>query len=190
MLTQEIRQLPGGDGLMIKHTWGKTFRLDRPNVFSLFKFHDEMICPVRGIERYIQVAKAMGLDLSCGYLFRPIAADGSVENTPFSYAATYDRLRHYLTILGLYEGETPHSIRAGCAISLRSSTELLPSSVASGRNTVVAAHVGWFSDHSVKHYTRSGQVDQALAVVQNMARGEARMTGDGYVELSTLEKAF
>lgn len=30
----------------------------------------------------------------------------------------YERLKFYLKILGIDEGETPHSLRAGCAITL------------------------------------------------------------------------
>ena len=35
-----------------------------------------------------------------------------------SYSAIYERLKTYLSVLGIDEGETPHSMRAGCAVTL------------------------------------------------------------------------
>ena len=35
-----------------------------------------------------------------------------------SYSAIYERLKTYLSVLGIDEGEKPHSMRAGCAVTL------------------------------------------------------------------------
>ena len=59
----------------------------------------------------------------------------------------YDRLRTYLTTLGLYDGETPHSLRVGCALTL-------------SRSGVVSAqkaqdYIGWKTPEVAERYTRS-----------------------------------
>lgn len=190
MLTQEIKALPGGAGIVIRHTWGKTFRLDKANVFSLFRCKDEMFCPVKAIETYIEVAKSVSVDVTRGYLFRPVSAGKYVEDKPFSAEASYGRLKYYLSLLQIDSGETPHSLRAGCAIALRS--KLGDSSVepAGKELNVVGSHVGWFSQGSVGYYTRSAQVDQASALSKLMAGSEGRLRGEGYVDISSLGKAF
>jgi hypothetical protein len=71
MLSQEVRELPRQAGFLIRHTWGKTSRVDNPNVFSLFHCTETMICPVLGLKLYLEIAKSMGINLSTGYLFRP-----------------------------------------------------------------------------------------------------------------------
>lgn len=35
-----------------------------------------------------------------------------------SYSDVYERLRTYLRIMDIDDGETPHSFRAGCAVAL------------------------------------------------------------------------
>lgn len=49
----------------------------------------------------------------------------------------YERLRYYLSTLGTYEGETPHSFRSGRAITMKlsKSVEMIDQ---------VMNHVGWF----------------------------------------------
>jgi hypothetical protein len=186
MLTQEIKSLPDESGFLIKHTWGKTFRLNKTNVFSLFRCKDEMVCPVVGITQYMENAKSLSIDLSCGYLFRPITNSGKVENNPLSYEAIYDRLKHYLSILGIDKGETPHSIRAGCAISLRSHSNADQSETG---NENIMSHIGWSSEDSMKHYTRSQQLDQAMKLSKSLSSQAQKKTSD-FVEISTLKKAF
>jgi hypothetical protein len=112
----------------------------------------------------MELAKSSDIDLSRGYLFRPVNQLGEVENRPLSYEAIYDRLKHYLGLLDLDAGETPHSIRAGCAISLRS-----VSTSDTSINQIIGNHVGWFSEGSVAHYTRSQQFDQASKLSKAMA---------------------
>lgn len=48
----------------------------------------------------------------------------------------YERLKFYLKILGIDEGETPHSLRAGCAITL---------AIGGGKVQAdgIMSHIGW-----------------------------------------------
>ena len=55
----------------------------------------------------------------------------------------YNRLQGYLSDLGIDEGETPHSLRSGCSITL----ELL-----GVPKQDIARHVGWRTPAMVDHY--------------------------------------
>ena len=41
------------------------------NVFGIRRIPHTVICPMSAIERYIEIAPQMGVDLTRGYLFRP-----------------------------------------------------------------------------------------------------------------------
>jgi len=62
---------------------------------------------------------------------------------PFSSSAARNRLRGYLEATGLYAGETPHSLRAGCAITL---------SLLGVPQKSIAQHIGWSSTNMLDHY--------------------------------------
>ncbi|CAH1789110.1 unnamed protein product [Owenia fusiformis] len=75
----------------------------------------------------------------------------------------YDRLRLYLTTLGIFEGETPHSLRAGCAITLMLSG-------AAKSSSDIMNHIGWFSYDSVQHYSRSGIMKDSCITSEKLAK--------------------
>lgn len=180
MLSQEARTLPDGLGLIIRHTWGKTQRCDKPNVFTLFKCPDTMLCPVLGLSKYMEIASSLKIDLTTGYLFRPVTSEGLVMDSALSYESIYDRLKHYLNKLGINDGETPHSLRAGCAITMRSiatSSDLEP----------IKSHIGWASNSSAELYTRSTSADQAASMARAMAQVPQNPS---FVEDSLLPPAF
>lgn len=59
-----------------------------------------------------------------------------------SYSDVYERLRTYLRIMDIDDGETPHSFRAGCAVALALSRSL--------QNIgQIMGHVGWLDENSV-----------------------------------------
>jgi integrase len=184
MLTQEIKQLPRGQGFLIRHTWGKTLRIDKPKIFSVLRCQDAVLCPVVALERYFAVANRYGIDLSSGYLFRPIIRDLLLDR-PLSYEAVYARLKFYLRSLGLDEGETPHSFRGGCAISLHA---------AAGGDKDLASvmqHIGWATEASAKHYARSDRGNQAVANANLMAKlHTATNVERQFVDEQDLDKAF
>jgi hypothetical protein len=190
MLTQEVKELPGGSAFVIKHTWGKTHRVDNPNIFSVFSSKLSMVCPVLGLRTYFKIASTMSVNLSTGYLFRPILRQ-RVLDRPLSYEATYQRLKHYLRVLGTDEGETPHSLRGGCAISIRS-LSLQPVSSPPGLEAMMQ-HIGWSGESSAKHYARSDKLDQAFKMAAIMASSsfeDWKRVEKEYVEESELPSAF
>ncbi|CAH1774721.1 unnamed protein product [Owenia fusiformis] len=120
------------------------------------------MCPVKGLEDYVKVMKSEGVDLSVGYLFRPMSNSGIILEEPLKYNAIHDRLKYYLATLGLDEGETPHSLRVGCALTM---VHVLPGAATS--SSEVMRHVGCFTDESVQYYTWVGLLkDSELECIQ------------------------
>lgn len=58
----------------------------------------------------------------------------------------YERLKFFLEKLDIDEGETPHSLRRGCAVTLS-----LPGSADVDKN--IMGHRGWFSSRSLDRYS-------------------------------------
>lgn len=58
------------------------------------------------------------VDLTCGYLFRPITPDLGIKDAPFTSSATESRLKGYVKEKNADNGETLHGFCSGCAITL------------------------------------------------------------------------
>ncbi|KAK3107786.1 hypothetical protein FSP39_022109 [Pinctada imbricata] len=163
-MSQEMKILNDDSGLVFNHTFGKTLRGDgKCNQFVLKRCNDNLICPVQGIENYLQITKSLAITVECGYLFRPLTELGRIINEPLSYSAIYERLREYLSRLGIYEGETPHSFRAGCAIHM-----LMTKSAQSSDQ--MKRHIGWSTDMSVKYYSRETLLKDASSVADRLSK--------------------
>ena len=74
---------------------------------------------------------------------------GFITASPFLSSAVSNRLKKYLAALKLNEGETAHSFRAGCSITL---------SFLGASDAEVASHVGWRSLATAKYYTQTDAV--------------------------------
>ena len=70
-------------------------------------------------------------------MFCPILGGKKVLNDSMSYSAIYEKLKTYLAVLGIDAAETPHSMRAGCAVTLAMSRTV--------KTKGVMDHIGWFS---------------------------------------------
>ena len=95
------------------------------------------------------VASELGIDLTRGYLFRPTDPRGNVVDKPFAHPAAESRLKSYLAQANLDEGETLHSFRSGCAITLAMSGVGLAD---------VMGHIGWRSDKTALYYLKLSEV--------------------------------
>ena len=116
--TKEILRFPNDDGLLFNHTWGKTLRGDRSNLFGIKRCANIKICPVAAIERYMATTRAMQVDLTDGFLFRPTTAQGAISPLSLLSEAMNGRLKTYLREAAIDDGETAHSFRSGCATTL------------------------------------------------------------------------
>lgn len=132
---------------MLKHTDGKTTTSKAPKTFFLQRCQNSVVCPVRGLEAYVSGAKALGVDLRVGYVFRMVSEGGDVMASPITYDVAYDRLKKYLDVLGIYEGETPHSLKGGCAVTMHLT------GAAQGIEDL-QDHVGWRSRGMPVRYAR------------------------------------
>ena len=147
--TQEILHFPRDDGLLFNHQFGKTLRGDSQNIFGIKRCANINVCPVRGIESYMELAVGINVDLREGYLFRPTNAQGFIVNSPLSSDTANSRLRLYLTEMGEYHGETAHGFRAGCAITL---------ALTGAKLADIMEHVGWEREHTAKYYMQLAKV--------------------------------
>ena len=76
------------------------------------------ICPIRGIERYMELMRNIKVNLTCGYLFRPITPNLGIKDAPFTSSAAESRLKGCLKEMNADNGETLHGFRSRCAITL------------------------------------------------------------------------
>ena len=74
---------------------------------------------------------------------------GHISDKPFIGSSVYNRFKQYLKDAGLDGGETPHSLHAGCSITLK----LLGVS-----KSDIAKHIGWHSTGMVDHYNDLEQI--------------------------------
>ena len=147
--TNEILRFPNDDGLLFNHTWGKTLHGDRSNLFGIRRCANVKICPVAAIKRYMATTRAMQVDLTDGFLFRPTTAQGAISPLSISSEAMNSRLKTYLKEAGIDEGETAHSFRSGCAITLALSGSALAD---------VMSHVGWERSLTASYYMQLEKV--------------------------------
>ena len=161
VLGQEVRSLK--DDLLFKHTVGKTLSNGKVNTFAIKSLTNKSCCPVQALMQYVEGARSMGIDKSIGYLFRPCNKNKTqILEECLSYSVVYERLKMYLKALDLDEGETPHSLRRGCALTLT----LSGTASDAGR---IMGHVGWFSKKSLDHYCEMSNIVDSSSVASLFA---------------------
>ena len=119
---------------LFNHIWGKTLSDGDENVFGVRRNAQAEICPVRGIERYMEVTRDIKVGLTRGYLFRPITPDLGIKDAPFTSSAAESRLKGYLMEMNADNGETLHGFRSSCAITL---------ALTGADLAEIIDHVGW-----------------------------------------------
>ena len=154
-LSQEVKKLKVG--LLFRHTVGKTLSNGKFNEFVVSPVTDKMICPVENFNKYVLEAEQMDIDLSVGYSFRTLdPSHRRVLESPVSSSGMGSRLQGYLRELNIFEGETIHGIRGGCAITMMSN--------GISNSKEVMDHVGWFSKSSLDRYSRMDKLVDAESV--------------------------
>ena len=178
--TAEIARFPDDSGLLFNHVWGKTLRDGARNLFGMRRHQNPSLCPVRGIEIYVSIAKELSIDLTTGFLFRPTNPQGNFINQPWSSSATGSRLKLYLRQAAIDSGETLHSFRAGCALTL---------TFAGSRLADVMSHIGWSSPATARYYLQLSRVIQAGAPADLLSQDAASANPaiDTYKDLNHLK---
>jgi integrase len=141
--TNDVFRLPDNDGLLFRHAFGKTLRGQHTHMFAVKPSPHSTTCPIADLGLYVLLSDRMGINLHNGYLFRTTDHRGCIVDALFLSSAASNRLKKYLGQLKLDEGETVHSFRAGCSITL---------SLLGASDEVVAAHVGWRSLATARYY--------------------------------------
>ena len=170
VFTKEVLTSADGQFLLFRHTFGKTLRGKDTNIFKVKRCENPIVCPVGNIKLYVNMCDLMAINLRDGYLFRVTDRKGLVTESPFMGSAVSNRLTLHLKSLNLYQGESAHSFRSGCAITFA----LLGVS-----QEDVARHVGWKSLATAEYYSQcskgmdSGHTASTLAASTKSAEGSS-----------------
>jgi len=145
----EILRFPNDDGLLFNLVWGKTLQDGESNVFGVRRNPQSVICPVKGIEQYVESVRELGVDLTKRYLFRPTTSNNGVQDSPFRSSAADGRLKEYLKQMKADDGDTWHGFRSDCAISL---------ALAGADLSKIMEHVGSARRHTALYYLQLAKV--------------------------------
>ena len=102
----------------------------------------------------------LGISLSPGYLFRATNHQGHIVDKPLLSSEVDSRLRKYTRDANIDSGETLHSSRPGCALTLAFSGSPLAN---------VMSHVGWSSSKTAFNYLKLADVFRAGAPADLLA---------------------
>ena len=126
----------------------------------------------------------MGLDLQSGFLFRTTCGN-SVTEQPSVGSAVYNRLKLYLQKINADEGETPHSSRAGCSITLP---------LLGVHKEDISRHVGWANTRMVDSYNDlrdtlkpSSSAATLASCVSNKLAGKVQDNYKDHVDISAIK---
>ncbi len=120
LLVTTFSNLNDTQGVLITHIAGKVASIHHPKNVVLLSSKDLDICHITHLQEYLTFAEKSEINLRQGYMFRvrnPSA--NSISDKPVTSPAMSDRLKKHLSAVNLYQGETSHSSRRGCAITLR-----------------------------------------------------------------------
>lgn len=62
--------------------FGVRLRDGDANVFGIRRNPLVTICPIKGIELYMDTARQLDIDLTSGYIFRPTTSNGGIQDSP------------------------------------------------------------------------------------------------------------
>ena len=156
------------------------------NLFGMRRHPNPASCPIKGTETYVSIARELGISLSPGYFFRATNPQGHIVDKPLLSSAADSRLRKYLRDANIYGGETLHSFRSGCALTLAFSGSPLAD---------VMSHVGWSNSKTALYYLKLADVIRAGAPADLLASApsqsqEASRIYEDYNALKDFVSAF
>ena len=178
--SSDLLSFPDNKGFIFNQVFGKTLRGNGSNVFAIREFLGSILCPVSNLKFYLTLSKEMSIDLSSGYLFRVTDHRGFVSEAPFVGSTVANRLKRYLTDLSIDDGETMHSFRSGCSITLAALGVAYED---------IAKHVGWKSVNMAIHYSQFDKVSQCTdpsAILATSATSQAEKAGRDFRERNLL----
>ena len=148
LTADRIFQLPDTEGIFISEIAGKTASINNPKNAVLFPSKDSDICPIKHLRKYFDFAEQSCIPLNEGYIFRlRDVRTKHISDKPVNSSSMSERLKNHLTAVNLYEGESSHSSRRSCAITLR---------MLGVDDGDVNQHLGWTSKQMLDHYATIG----------------------------------
>ena len=134
-------------GFLFKHTFGKTLTGKNSNTFMV-KSCSNTVSLVSNLRLCVQLCDLMTINLREGHLFRT-TNKSTVSTSPFIGSAVANCLVQHLKTLDIHNGESMHSFRSGCFITL---------SLLGMTSEEVARLVGWRSLDTAEYYTQTKTV--------------------------------
>ena len=150
--TSEILRFPHNSGFLFNHVWTKSLRPRGAYVFAFSRGSNLNVCPVWGLELYVNVCNLLRIRLTPGFLFRPVTKSNGVGSSCLKLPAVQARLNFYASLLAQRLTRchfTLHGFRSGDAVSLALEGVSLHE---------IMDHVGWRSSKTALHYIKLKQV--------------------------------
>lgn len=169
----QLQWLPGHTGFTLEITEGKTTKGRKSHEVTVLASADPDICPVQSMKSYLEIASSMGWNLTGGFLFLVQGKTKSLVNKPALAQAMTARLKKHLQAMGTWEGETTHSARGGCAITLM----------------LLGVDPDDACAPMLKHYTQDLHKVQSQKTAQTLADA-ARKSGQESSDLQKVEEQF
>ena len=178
-------RFPDNSGCLINHIWTKSLRSGDANIFSFRRGENAVICPVKGLEMYLNNCRLLRIELQPGYLFRSVTEEGKISFKALEPQAAQARLNEYTNVEPVRgkltsDRYTLHGFRSGAAISL---------ALAGVSLHKIMDHVGWKNGRTAPHYIKLKQVASPAGATTKLA-GLDCDTGKTYMRLNNLEGFF
>lgn len=181
LTSSRLFDMSNSEGVLVSQVVGKVVSINNPKNFILLLSKDSDICPVSHLRSYMSIANDAQMDLKCGYFFRvQDRKTKTITSRPVTSTCMTDRLKMHLKAIHLYEGETSHSSRRGCSITLK----LLGVS-----DDEICKHVGWNSNAMLNHYAVEGSVLKSSEAANALAQAADRLD-QGVSKLNQVSEQF
>ena len=138
----DVLRFPDNSGFLFNHIWTKTLSSSDANVFAFKRAPNRLICPVRGLEMYLNISGSLGVQL----------APDSVSPRSLESTAAQSRLKLYTSSCSgrlSSKNLTIHGFCTGAAVSLALEGVSLHE---------IMHRVGWKSSKTALHYIKLKQV--------------------------------
>ena len=179
---ENVFELPKSQGIFISETWGKTASLKNPKNYAVLISKDPDICPVMHLKRYLDFAMRIGVRLDNGYLFRLRDKKSlSIVDKPVSTSGMSDRLKTHLLAINMYQGESGHSPRRGCAIPLK---------MLGINDSEIDQHIGWGNQKMLDHYANIGQLCGPNSAAKTLSLAAETKGANGISQLAEVTGAY
>ena len=164
------------------HTWGKTLRDGACNLFGMRRHPNSALC---SLLRVFKLMCRLLVNLALAFPLDTLVSCNKSSGAYLSSAAD-SRLRTYTRDANIDSGETLHSFRSSCALTLAFSGSPLAD---------VMSHVGWSSSKTAFNYLKLADVFRAGAPADLLASApsqsqEASRIYDDYNSLNDFVSAF